>query len=264
MVSNSYDNGNDQGQPLAQDRSFFSMPTLVISIDGAVIKEVQLTKERTTLGRRPYNDIVIDNLAVSGEHAVLTMANGLVTIEDLRSTNGTHVNGNAIERCTLKNGDLLDVGRYKIRFLDEEADKPSRRHGLTATLKAMAATAGETHGLGSKLSSPSGFGEVSSFSSTLQGGPALPTQRRATIRMLTGGLAGQEVALYKVVTTLGKPGVAIASITQKPHGFVLTHIEGESTALKLNGQNVGPLPVPLLHGDMVELAGTQMQFVVGE
>ncbi|MCW0038271.1 FHA domain-containing protein, partial [Acinetobacter baumannii] len=72
------------------------MPTLVISIDGAVIKEVQLTKERTTLGRRPYNDIVIDNLAVSGEHAVLSIVDGAVIIEDLRSTNGTYVNGQPI------------------------------------------------------------------------------------------------------------------------------------------------------------------------
>ena len=49
------------------------MPRMIVSIDGVVIKEVQLTKERTTLGRRPYNDIVIDNLAVSGEHAVIHM-----------------------------------------------------------------------------------------------------------------------------------------------------------------------------------------------
>ena len=80
--------------------------------------------------------------------------------------------------------------------------------------------------------------------------------------MLTGSMAGKEVSLYKVVTTLGKPGVAIASITQKPHGFVLTQLEGESVALKLNGQVVGPLSVPLLNGDTVELAGSSMRFVV--
>src|SRR5690348_4918293 len=45
------------------------MGKLVVSLDNVVIKEFQITKERTTLGRRPYNDIVIDNLAVSGEHA---------------------------------------------------------------------------------------------------------------------------------------------------------------------------------------------------
>ncbi|MEG2816609.1 MAG: FHA domain-containing protein, partial [Comamonas sp.] len=83
------------------------------------------------------------------------------------------------------------------------------------------------------------------------------------VRMLSGSMTGKEVSLYKVVTTLGRPGVTIASITQKPHGFVLTHMEGESASLKLNGQEVGPLPVPLLNGDTMELAGTRMQFVVG-
>jgi hypothetical protein len=236
------------------------MPTLVISIDGAVIKQIQLAKERTTLGRRPYNDIVIDNLSVSGEHAVLTLANGNVIIEDLRSTNGTHVNGQSVERCVLKHGDLLDIGRYKIRFLNQAANLPPARTPSSIVRRAVA----ETRDLADKLSSASGFGEVSSFSSTLHGTPSLPAQRRATVRMLTGSLAGQEIALCKVVTTLGKPGVAVASITQKPHGFVLTHIEGETATLQLNGRTVGPLPVPLLHGDTMELAGTRMQFVVGE
>ena len=63
------------------------MPKMIVSIDGVVIKEVQLTKDRTTLGRRPYNDIVIDNLAVSGEHAVMQMSGHDVFLEDLNSTN---------------------------------------------------------------------------------------------------------------------------------------------------------------------------------
>ena len=50
------------------------MPKLIVSIDGIVVREVQLIKDRTTLGRRPYNDVVIDNLAVSGEHAVINMS----------------------------------------------------------------------------------------------------------------------------------------------------------------------------------------------
>ena len=236
------------------------MPNLVISIDGAVIKEVTLVKERTTLGRRPYNDIVIENLAVSGEHAVLTMKDGKVTIEDLRSTNGTFVNGRAIQKHELLHGDLLDIGRYKIRFLgnvlmDSDAPMPSAS-------KTLAHISEEPDSDYAKLSSPSGFGEISSFASTIQGSVSSLPERHAVIRMMTGSMAGKEVSLYKVVTTLGKPGVAIASITQKPHGFVLTQLEGESEALKLNGQVVGPLSVPLLNGDTMELAGSTMRFVV--
>ena len=236
------------------------MPNLVISIDGAVIKEVTLVKERTTLGRRPYNDIVIENLAVSGEHAVLTMKDGKVSIEDLRSTNGTFVNGRAIQKHELLHGDLLDIGRYKIRFLgnvlmDSDAPMPSAS-------KTLAHISEEPDSDYAKLSSPSGFGEISSFASTIQGTVSSLPERHAVIRMMTGSMAGKEVSLYKVVTTLGKPGVAIASITQKPHGFVLTQLEGESEALKLNGQVVGPLSVPLLNGDTMELAGSTMRFVV--
>ena len=84
------------------------MPKMIVSIDGVVIKEVQLTKERTTLGRRPYNDVVIDNLAVSGEHAALQMTGNEVMLEDLNSTNGTYVNGKAAKKQALQNGDTID------------------------------------------------------------------------------------------------------------------------------------------------------------
>src|SRR6476469_1835695 len=93
------------------------MPKMIVSIDGVVIKEVQLTKDRTTLGRRPYNDIVIDNLAVSGEHAVLHMIGGDVYIEDLHSTNGTYVNAHAVKKQALEHHDLIEVGKSKIRYL---------------------------------------------------------------------------------------------------------------------------------------------------
>ena len=79
------------------------MPKMIVSIDGVVIKEVQLTKDRTTLGRRPYNDIVIDNLAVSGEHAVMQMTGNEVYLEDLNSTNGTYINGKAAKKQLLQN-----------------------------------------------------------------------------------------------------------------------------------------------------------------
>ena len=97
------------------------MGKLVVSLDGVVIKEVQVTKDKTTLGRRPYNDIVIDNLAVSGEHAVLQMVGADVFIEDLNSTNGTYINGKAIKKQMLVHNDTVEIGKYKIKYLVEEA-----------------------------------------------------------------------------------------------------------------------------------------------
>ena len=113
------------------------MPKMIVSIDGVVIKEVQLTKDRTTLGRRPYNDIVIDNLAVSGEHAVLQMTGGQVYLEDLNSTNGTYVNGKAAKKQLLQDGDSVEVGKYKIKFV---SDSPG--DGLEKTMMVKAGTSG--------------------------------------------------------------------------------------------------------------------------
>lgn len=86
------------------------MPKLIVSIDGVVVKEYQLIKDRSTIGRRPYNDVVIDNLAVSGEHAVVQMVDGRAVLEDLGSTNGTYVNGKAIKKQELAHDDTIEVG----------------------------------------------------------------------------------------------------------------------------------------------------------
>ncbi|OGB46538.1 MAG: FHA domain-containing protein [Burkholderiales bacterium RIFCSPLOWO2_12_FULL_65_40] len=219
------------------------MAKMIVSIDGVVIKEVQLTKERTMLGRRPYNDIVIDNLAVSGEHAVMHMTEHEVEVEDLGSTNGTYVNGKAIKRQVLRNGDTIEVGKYKIRFLQEEEDggyektmifKPGMVPPPIAPRPAPATPAAAPAAAAAPLS--------------------------AVIRVLSGAAAGREVALTKVVTTIGKPGVAVASITRRHHGFVLAHVEGPDTPMH-NGARIGQAPVPLHTGDMLELAGTEMQFI---
>jgi len=212
------------------------MPKMIVSIDGVVIKEVQLTKERTTLGRRPYNDIVIDNLAVSGEHGVIHMAGAEVEIEDLGSTNGTYVNGKAIKRSDLRNGDLIEVGKYKIRFLHDAEDQNFEK---TMVFKP---------GMAQVLGTPSRPAPLSA---------AAPIT--ALIRVMSGPAAGREVSLLKVVTTIGKPGVAVASITRRHQGFVLAHVEGPHLPL-LNGAAIGSAPIPLKNGDRIELAGTEMQF----
>lgn len=212
------------------------MPKVIVSIDGVVIKEVELSKERTMLGRRPYNDIVIDNLAVSGEHVAFHMNEQGVDAEDLGSTNGTYVNGKVVKRQALRNGDTVEVGKYKIRFLNED--------------------------------------ESNSFEKTMLFKPGMvppPVPPRpasapaaapvaAVIRVLSGAAAGREVALTKVVTTIGKPGVAVASITRRHQGFVLAHVEGPDNPM-LNGARIGNTPVPLHAGDRLELAGTEMQFM---
>lgn len=221
------------------------MPKMIVSIDGVVIKEVQLTKDRTTLGRRPYNDIVIDNLAVSGEHAVLQMTGNEVYLEDLNSTNGTYVNGKAVKKQLLQNNDTVEVGKYKIKYINEAA-------GPTFE-KTMILKAGAVPPLPPAAARPQPPAASAAQAAELG-------QLHAAIKVLSGAAAGREVPLVKVVTTIGKPGVAVAAITKRPHGFVVAHVEGVNKPT-LNGASIGAEPVTLKHGDLLELAGTQMQFV---
>lgn len=220
------------------------MPKMIVSIDGVVIKEVQLTKDRTTLGRRPYNDIVIDNLAVSGEHAVLQLSANEVWLEDLNSTNGTYVNGKAVKRQLLQHDDSVEIGKYKIRFIHEAAAHPAYDRTMIMRPGTVQPTG---PGPAPGTSAPAPLAAAS-------GAPA------ASIRVLSGAAAGREVALVKVVTTVGKPGVAVAAITRRGQAYVVAHVDGANQPT-LNGTTVGADPVALRHGDLLELAGTQMQFV---
>ncbi|MGH8746148.1 MAG: FHA domain-containing protein, partial [Burkholderiales bacterium] len=90
-----------------------------------VLKEIPLVKERTTIGRKPHNDIQIDNLAVSGEHAVIVTILNDSFLEDLGSTNGTLVNGNAVKKHFLQNNDIVELGKYKLKYLAEPGQQPA-------------------------------------------------------------------------------------------------------------------------------------------
>jgi pSer/pThr/pTyr-binding forkhead associated (FHA) protein len=224
------------------------MPKMIVSIDGVVIKEVQLTKDRTSLGRRPYNDIVIDNLAVSGEHAVLQMTGNEVYLEDLNSTNGTYINGKAVKKQLLQNNDTVEIGKYKIKYVNEA---PGATYEKTMIMKP---------GMVPPVPAP-GAAAPATAGAAAAPAPELNAVKGA-IKVLSGAAAGREVPLVKVVTTIGKPGVAVAAITKRPHGFVVAHVEGGSKPT-INGAPIGPEPVNLKNGDLLELAGTQMQFIQG-
>lgn len=215
------------------------MPKMIISIDGEVVGQLALAKDRTTLGRRAYNDIVIDNLAVSGEHALLHMQNGEVDIEDLHSTNGTYVNGFVVKRQRLKDNDLIDIGGCRIQFR-------ARQHAASRG-SALRNAAGEFQDAAIPMSS----------APTEPG--ALVESGVPVLRMLSGDEQGREVSLQKVVTTVGKPGVAVAVVTRRRQGYVAASVMGTVT---LNGAPLGTDAVALHTHDVLELGGTtRMEFV---
>src|SRR5882762_10303180 len=174
------------------------MGKLVVSLDGVVIKEVQITKDKTTLGRRPYNDIVIDNLAVSGEHAVMQMTGQDLFIEDLNSTNGTYINGKAVKKQLLSHNDTIEIGKYKIKYLVNDGVeyektmimKPGQMPPMAPSAFGRSGKTGFSHTSPQGVTSNSGFGSLGPLV-----GPAL-------IKVLNGAAAGREVMLTKVVTTV--------------------------------------------------------------
>ena len=239
------------------------MAKLVISMDGVVTKEVQLTKERTTIGRKPHNDVQVDNLAVSGEHAVIYTIRNDSFIEDLDSTNGTLVNGAPIKKHLLKNNDLVELGKHKLKYVSEAAGiatpqdfektmvirnpivpKPAN---VDLAAKAMTDTAVNR----TQILTPQGVKPP-------EGAPADPIKIGA-IQVLTGAASGRSLDLVKTLTTIGKQGEQVAVITKRPTGYFITHVEGVNFPL-LNGKAIEDKPQALNDHDIIELAGVKMEF----
>jgi FHA domain len=256
------------------------MAKLILSVDGTVLKEISLMKERTTLGRKPHNDIQVDNLAVSGEHAaIITILNDSF-IEDLNSTNGTLVNGKPIKKHFLQNNDVIEIGKHKLKYFGEapvqvsaqEFEKtmiirkpPTMPASVPAPVRADSPSMSDTQTNMRPLVSPP---------ETLSAPPPLTTQadaphvprtpqaphiREAAIQVLSGAAAGRTLDLVKNLTTIGKPGVQVAVVTRRPSGFFLTHVEGASFPI-LNGVLMGAQAQPLNDHATIEIAGVKMEF----
>lgn len=231
------------------------MAKLILSMDGLVLKEIELNKERLTIGRKPHNDIQIDNLAISGEHAVVVTILQDSFLEDLNSTNGTLVNGQAIKKHFLRNNDIVELGKYKLKYMaDNTGNSVMPDTEQTAMIRSdigKAATSGELSLMPAESQTRSHIGTTSRTS-------ALPV---AAIQLLNGPNAGKLLKLEKTLTTLGKPGLQVAVIARRPHGYFLTHVEGESYPL-LNGKTIDAQAHPLGDQDVIEIAGTKMAFVL--
>jgi len=212
------------------------VPKITIKLGSDILQEVHLTTERTTLGRRPHSDVVIENMAVSGQHACLVLEDQHVSIEDLDSTNGTYVNGSAVKKQALQDGDVIEIGNFTIKFSADSGDVEDR--------------------VADPDEPPVNVG-------LMPAPPASPVEAAADligrIKVIAGPAAGRELLLTKIVTTFGKPGVAVAAITRREQSYFVHLVEGADAPL-LNGSPVGQEPRMLGEGDQITLSGTVLQF----
>jgi predicted component of type VI protein secretion system len=241
------------------------MAKIILSMDGLTLKEIPLTKERTTIGRKPHNDIQIDNLAISGEHAVIVTILNDSFLEDLNSTNGTVVNGQPVKKHFLQSNDVIELGKYRLKYVNEV---PAQAGGAdfekTMILRPdMMKKAPEP----AQASKPSADAPMFSPSAPPEKAPtpaAVPAAAAqamplGALQILSGGNTGRELELVKSLTTLGKPGVQVAVIARRPHGYFITHVEGAKFPV-VNGQTLDAQAHPLADHDIIELGGIKMEF----
>lgn len=276
------------------------MAKLILSLDGSVIREIPLNKDRVTIGRKPQNDIPIENLAVSGEHACIVTILDDSFLEDLGSTNGTLVNGNQVKKHILQNNDVIEIGKYKMKYLVESVSgqPPAEDFEKTMVMRSPAKLAAAAPKLAAPAPAPTPAAapKPAAPAPVPTSAPApkpaalapapkpvaapapapatpkpaaqpaaasapAPAAPLAALQLLTGGAAGREIELVKNLTTLGKPGVQVAVITRRPQGYFITHVEGANFPV-INGKTLDNQARQLNDHDVIELAGVKMEFFI--
>ncbi len=252
------------------------MAKLILSLENKFLGEYQLNNDRLTIGRRPTNDVHIDNLAVSGIHAAILKMGNDFYVEDQGSTNGTQVNARIVKKHLLQNGDLIDFGKHQLKYVNEampsgaeDGFEKTMFMGLDTMLPepddnpmsdldseaAESKPADIVPDAAAEVApvkvSASPFIQVSTDADAIQG--------LGKIQILNGANSGRELVLNKALTTLGKPGVQVAVITKRSNGYFITHVEGQVYPI-MNGASIGAQAHPLSNHDVIELAGVKMEF----
>ncbi|MDZ7736810.1 MAG: FHA domain-containing protein [Gammaproteobacteria bacterium] len=236
------------------------MSKLVLSMNGAVQGEYELDKERVTIGRKPENDIQIDNLAVSGKHALIITILDDSFLEDLGSTNGTYVNGKLIKKHALKDGDVIAIGKHELKYVNEDASADDDEFEKTMIIKPGSASAAVA---AAQAAEKAGAAAAASEEAAAKGNTGPGGMPLGRLTVLNGPIAGKELDLTKALITLGKPGTQVAVISRRPQGYFLTHIESDGDGKRyplVNGEPIGPKAYALKDNDMIELAGIKMEF----
>ena len=189
------------------------MAKLVLSMNGVVQGEYELNQERLTIGRKPDNDIPIDNLAVSGKHALVITILDDSFLEDLGSTNGSYVNGKLVKKHALKDGDVIAIGKHELKYVNEHATADDDDFEKTMIIKPGSASAA----VAAAQAAEKAVESAAPAAAAPPAGGGMPLGR---LTVLNGPIAGKELELTKALITLGKPGTQVAVISRRPQGLL--------------------------------------------
>ncbi len=234
------------------------MARLVLSLDGQVLAEYNMNKERYTIGRLPDNDIRIDNPAVSGHHSLIINILNDSFLEDLNSTNGTYVNGKLIKKHAMQHGDVVTVGHHQLRFVED--DEVQDEFEKTMVIQPSSRPVAKVQAAAAAAQKESSDLSASGVRRGLGDGKL--AVKKAKLQVLSGAFAGRELELSKALTTLGRPGVQVAAITRRQEGYFIVHVdsEKENDYPLVNGMAIGAQARRLTDNDVIQLAGVKMGF----
>lgn len=226
------------------------MGKLIVTEADGKSREVTLDKERITVGRHADNDVAFNDKAVSGHHAVVITILADSFLEDLDSTNGTLVNGKQVAKHPLSHGDTITIGRNSLRY-ESDQDGDSEDFEKTMILRP------------GQVAAAMGAAQAPSAAQAALGGMDKPLNGK--LRVDSGSNAGKELELTKALTTIGKPGIQVAAITKRADGYYIVHVGGAAGGKRplVNGAEIDTQARKLNSGDVVELAGTRMSFLLG-
>ncbi|MEO6567079.1 MAG: FHA domain-containing protein [Casimicrobiaceae bacterium] len=225
------------------------MAKLVLSTDGTVVFQCFLDSERLQIGRLPSNQVVIDDPRVGAAHALIVSVGNDHILENLHNVTGTYVNGTRVERHILQHSDVIEFGAYNLRYLNPRVAMETGldRTMIISGLKPQTVLAPE---------------DARPSPESLRVPSARPTRSHAAqgrIVLRGGPRARSTIELDRVVTLVGVPGKRLAVITRRPHGYFLTHVEGDRMP-KLNGRRIDREARQLRDGDEIEVGGESMRF----
>lgn len=233
---------------------------LVFDPAGVLLKARQLDRERVKIGRRAGCEIQLDHVSVSGEHALISTLGNDSFVQDLGSTNGVRINGRQVKTHQLVDGDEIGIAVFTLKFVYEPwvmptpEWSPSETRTLKQTVVEAAPRNDET-----LLEVSGSIGLGVNFADKGHTAVVEAHSGMGMLRLMAGPGAGKQLELKKPVLSLGKPGVQSSVIGRHGGSYFLTYVEGATYPL-INGVEVGATPQALKDHDIIEVAGTRLEF----
>lgn len=220
------------------------MAKVVLSNDGALVTQRFLDEEPVSIGRAPGSDIVVDDPGVAELHASICVVGNDYILEGRGAGEGVAVNGTLLARRILQHGDVVELGRFSLKFIDTKA---SSEIDLERTMLIP--------GLGRVVT-----GEESTQDLQIPSSRASRTRfPEARVEWIEGPRRGAVRVLDRVIATFGTPGSGVAVVTRRPHGYFVTWVEGDAYP-KVNGESIGREPRALASGDTIDVPGERLRF----